>query len=105
MAEEDTVERLRGSLARRRLRADQVVAIADEPMRLPTAAEIARARPVQVVLAHPLGIGLVAGTIFLIGPMRLLRIAIAALGIVHTALSVTTAYRALGARHVPDRIE
>lgn len=99
MAEIQTIVDLRASLARRRDQADENVASADKVrIRLPDTDRVLQSRPVEFVLRRPAMMGLTIGVIYLVGPMRVLRLATTAAGLVQTALSAWTAYRIAAAR-------
>ncbi len=96
MAEIETIDKLRSSLARRREHADANLARAHQVrIRVPDLAQLWRSRPVEFVLRRPAITGLAIGAIYLIGPLRVLRLATTAAGLVQAALSARTACRIL----------
>lgn len=88
MAEIQTIEQLRSSLEARRIEADERLQHLREQPTLPSVDEVMDSRPVQFMIEHPVLTGLAAGVVFLFGPVRLLRIATAAIGIAQSVRTI-----------------
>ena len=73
MAENETIEHLRWSLAQKRLQADEHLQEMHEQGPLPSVDELLESKPVRFVTEHPVIAGVAAGAIYLIGPARLIR--------------------------------
>jgi hypothetical protein len=102
MAESEAVRELQASLAQRRERADRSVAqVGQQPMQIPSATEVIESRPVKLALAHPALTGLAVGAIYFLGPLRLLRMATLAAGVLQSALSLRSTYEMIAASR-PD---
>lgn len=105
MAEIQTIVDLRASLAQRRDNADEHVASANRVrIQLPDTDQVLHSRPVEFVLRRPAMLGIAVGVIYLVGPMRVLRLATTAAGVLQAGLSAWTAYRIAAARESGEDI-
>lgn len=100
MAEIETIEELRSSLAAKRMHADERLQYMRSQPAMPTVDEVMESRPVRFMIEHPVLTGLAAGALYLFGPARLLRIATAGIGIAQSVRTVRAAQELLtGGRH------
>ena len=95
MAENETIEHLRWSLAQKRMQADEDLKEMHEHGPLPSFDEVLESKPVRFVSEHPVLAGVAAGVIYLIGPARLLRSAITCIGLLQSARTLRDAQRML----------
>ena len=93
MAENETIDRLRWSLAQKRMQANVDLHEIHEQGSLPSLEEVLESAPVRFMTEHPVAAGVAAGTIFLLGPSRLLRIATATIGMLQTVRTLRAAQR------------
>ena len=93
MAENETIEQLRWSLAQKRLRADEHLQQVQEQGPLPSVDEVLASKPVRLMTEHPVIAGIAAGTIYLIGPARLLRLVSMSVALAQSAHALRTAQR------------
>jgi hypothetical protein len=93
MAENETIEHLRWSLAQKRLQADAHLQEVHEQGPLPSVDEVLESKPVRFVTEHPVIAGIAAGAIYLIGPARLLRIVGMSISVLQSARTLRAAQR------------
>ena len=95
MAENETIEHLRWSLAQKRLQADEDLQEIYEQGSLPSLDEVLESKPVRFVTEHPVIAGVAAGMIYLIGPARLLRLMTMTISVMQAARTLRAAQRTL----------
>ena len=95
MAENETVEHLRWSLAQKRMQADADLQVMHEEGPLPSLNEVLESKPVRFVTDHPVLAGVAAGAVYLMGPARLLRLISASIALLQGVRTLHAAQRAL----------
>ena len=96
MAENQTIDQLRWSLAQKRMQADaHLHNLHEDRVPMPSLDELLESTPVRIATAHPVVAGLAVGVIFLVGPARLMRLATTAIGLLQSARTLRAAPRAL----------
>jgi hypothetical protein len=93
MAESETIEHLRWSLAQKRMQADERLQEMQAEGPLPSLDEVLESKPVQFVTEHPVLAGVAAGVIYLLGPARLLRLVSTTIGLLQSARTLRTMTR------------
>ena len=95
MAENETVEHLRWSLAQKRLQADEHLQEVHEQGPLPSIDEVLESKPVRFITEHPVIAGVAASVIYLVGPARLLRLVSMSISLLQGARTLRAAQRML----------
>ena len=93
MAQNETVDQLRWSLAQKRMQADAHLHEIHEQGTLPSIDEVLESKPVRFAAEHPVLSGVAAGMIYLVGPARLLRLATMGIGLLQSAHALRAAQR------------
>ena len=95
MAENETIEHLRWSLAQKRLQADEHLQEVHDQGPLPSVDEILESKPVRFMTEHPVMAGVATGIVYLIGPARLLRLMTMSISVMQAARTLRAAQRTL----------
>jgi hypothetical protein len=95
MAENETIEHLRWSLAQKRLQADEHLQEVHDQGPLPSVDEILESKPVRFITEHPVLAGVATGIVYLIGPARLLRLMTMSISVMQAARTLRAAQRTL----------
>ena len=95
MAENETIEHLRWSLAQKRMQADEQLREMHDEGPLPSLDEVLESKPVRFVTDHPVLAGAATGVIYLFGPGRLLRLLTTGLTLLQSVRTLRAAQRAL----------
>ena len=91
MAQNETVDQLRWSLAQKRMQADARLNEIHEQGALPSIDEVLGSTPVRFVTEHPVLSGVAAGVVYFFGPARLLRVVTTAMGLVQSVRTLRAA--------------
>ena len=94
MAESETIEHLRWSLAQKRMQADEHLQEMHDEGPLPSLDEVLESKPVRFVTEHPVLAGVAAAMIYLLGPARLIRLISTSIGLLQSARTLRAAQRA-----------
>lgn len=95
MAENETIEHLRWSLAQKRMQADQALQEMHDEGPLPSLNEVLESKPVRFVTDHPVLAGAATGVIYLFGPTRLLRLLTTGVTLLQSVRTLRAAQQAL----------
>ena len=95
MAENETVEHLRWSLAQKRMQADAELQQMHDEGPLPSLHDVLESKPVRFVTDHPVLAGLAAGAVYLVGPARLLRLISTSIALLQGVRTLHAAQRAM----------
>jgi len=93
MAENETIDHLRWSLAQKRMQADEHLLGIQQQGNLPSIDEVLESKPVRFATEHPVLSGVAAGMIYLVGPARLLRLVTTGIGLLQSAHALRAAQR------------
>ena len=93
MAENETIDQLRWSLAQKRMQADERLQEIHSQGALPSIDEVLESTPVRFATEHPVLSGVAAGMVYLLGPARLLRLVSAGVGLLQSARTLRAAQR------------